>query len=82
VRSGADSTKFIENIELMLTTGTDEALDSGITVSTLGGSKTSGNFLLCFDRPDVALCLIVAERDGFEFGECQHGIAVLHQAIQ
>ncbi|WP_373552100.1 hypothetical protein, partial [Haliscomenobacter sp.] len=31
----ASSTKFIENIELMLTTGTNEALNSGIGFSTL-----------------------------------------------
>ena len=82
MRSGADSTKFLENVDLMLTTGTDESLYSGITVSPLCGSKTSSNLLLSFSRPDVSLCLIVAKGDGFELGECQQGIAVLHQPIQ
>jgi hypothetical protein len=66
LRNGTDITKFFENIELMLTTRTDETLYSGIKVSPLGSSKTSGNFLLGFDRPDVALCLIIAKRDSFD----------------
>jgi hypothetical protein len=66
-RSGADIAKFLENIELMLTTGTDETLYSGVTVSPLGSSKTSGNFLFSFDMPDVALCLIITKRDSIDF---------------
>jgi hypothetical protein len=48
----------------MPTTGTDETLHAGITVSTSGSSGTSGNFLLCLDWHDVARCLIVAQTDG------------------
>jgi hypothetical protein len=67
LRSGADIAKFFENIELMLTTGTDETLYSGITVSPLGSSKTSGNFLFSIDRPDVEFCLIITKRDSIDF---------------
>jgi hypothetical protein len=60
LRSGADIAKFFENIELMLTTGTDETLYSGITVSPLGSNFCSSSWRL-FKDPPFTKCWIGIE---------------------
>ena len=66
----ASSTKFIENIELMLTTGTYETLNSSINISTLICSKTPCDFLLSFYRSNISFSLIIGKWDAFKFGKC------------
>ena len=65
----ANSTKFIENIDFVFTTGANKTLNTGISLCALHTSEAASDFLFGFCRTNVSFRLIIGKRNDFKFSE-------------
>lgn len=79
---GKEVARRHKDIPLLLAAGRNHRLQAGIHVGPMVGAKTPAHFLLDLGRAQVALGLVVGERDPHHQRESQNCLFRLRQTAQ